>query len=94
MIDKQYPTDLVSYLLKCHMRENEQGSSTPPIIRTVRNDDAMTAFNAEENNMQAEDTLTLKRLQENFLKIHIETKDRPPIAQEVSRWLPTAAARV
>jgi hypothetical protein len=49
--------------------EDEQESSTPPIILTVRHDDAMSAFNtcckwAEENNVQAEDILTLKRLQE------------------------------
>jgi hypothetical protein len=48
-------------------------SSTPPIICTIRQDDAMSAFNmcykwAKENNMQAEDILTLKRLQENVLK--------------------------
>jgi hypothetical protein len=53
--------------------ENEQESSTPPIIRTIRHDDAMSAFNtcykwAEENNVQAEDILTSKRSQEKVLK--------------------------
>jgi hypothetical protein len=53
--------------------ENGQESSTPPIVRTMRHDDALSAFNtcykwAEENNMQAEDILTLKRSQEKVLK--------------------------
>jgi hypothetical protein len=53
--------------------QNEQESSTPPIIRTVQHDNAMSALNvcykwAEENNVQAEDILTLKRLQEKVLK--------------------------
>jgi hypothetical protein len=51
--------------------ENEQESSTPPIILTVWHD-AMSAFNtcytwAEENNVKAKDILTLKRLQEKVL---------------------------
>jgi hypothetical protein len=53
--------------------ENGQESSTPPIIRTTRHDDVMSAFStrykwAEENNVQAEDILTLKRLQEKVPK--------------------------
>jgi hypothetical protein len=53
--------------------ENQQESSTPPIIRTIRHDDAMSSLNtcpkwAEENNVQAEDILTLKGLQEKVLK--------------------------
>jgi hypothetical protein len=61
--------------------ENEQESSTPPNIRTVRHDDAVSAFNtcykwAEENNVQVEDILTLKRLQEKVIKKHLETKTK------------------
>jgi hypothetical protein len=53
--------------------ENEQEASAPPIIRTIRHDDVRSAINmcykwAEENNVQAEDILTLKRLQEKVLK--------------------------
>jgi hypothetical protein len=53
--------------------ENEQESSTPLIIRTIRHDDAMSAINtcykwAAENNVQTEDILTLKSSQEKFLK--------------------------
>jgi hypothetical protein len=53
--------------------ENEQESSTPQIMRTIRHDDAMSGFNtcyklAEENNVQTEDTFILKRLQEQVLK--------------------------
>jgi hypothetical protein len=55
--------------------ENEQESSARLIIRTIRHDYAMSAFNTcytriwtEENNVQAEDILTLKRLQEKVLK--------------------------
>jgi hypothetical protein len=53
--------------------KNEQESSTPPIIRTIQHDGTMSAFNtcykwAEENNGQAEDIFTLKRLQEKVLK--------------------------
>jgi hypothetical protein len=51
--------------------ENVLMSSTPPIIRTIQHDDVMSVSNtcykgAEENNVQAEDILTLKRLQGNF----------------------------
>jgi hypothetical protein len=53
--------------------ENEQEPCTPLIIRTIRHNDAMSAFNtcykwAKENNVQAEDILTLKILQEKVLK--------------------------
>jgi hypothetical protein len=53
--------------------KNEQQSNTPTIICTIQHDDAMSAFNtchkwADENNVQAEDILTLKRLQEKVLK--------------------------
>jgi hypothetical protein len=45
--------------------ENEQESGTPPIIHTIRHNDATSAYNmcykwAKENNVQAEDILTLK----------------------------------
>jgi hypothetical protein len=64
--------------------ENEQESSTPPNIRTVRHDDAMSAYNtrfkwAEENNVQAEDILTLKRLQEKVLKEAFRNKRQKTI---------------
>jgi hypothetical protein len=57
---------------------NEQESSTPPIIRTIRHEDAMSASNkcykwAEENNVQAEDIRSLKRFQQKVLKRHLET---------------------
>jgi hypothetical protein len=56
-------------------RENEQELSTPPIIHTIRHDDATSAFNmcykwAEENNV-----LTLKIARKSSKK-HLETKDR------------------
>jgi hypothetical protein len=61
--------------------EDNSESSTPPIIRTIRHDDAMSAFNTcykwtEENNVQAEYILTLKRFQEKGLKWVIRIKDR------------------
>jgi hypothetical protein len=61
--------------------ENEQGSSTPPIIRTMRHDAAMSAFNtcykwAEENNVQADDIFTFKSMQERVLKKAFRKKDR------------------
>jgi hypothetical protein len=67
--------EMSNNLLEDDNSENEQESSTPPIIRTMRHDDAMSAFNTcykwvEENNVQAEDILTLKRLQEKVLKGH------------------------
>jgi hypothetical protein len=60
-------------VLENYNSENEQESSTPLIICTIRHNDAMSAFNtcykwAEENNVQAEDILTLKKLQEKVLK--------------------------
>jgi hypothetical protein len=65
--------EIIDNVLEDDNRENEHESSTPPIIRTIRHDDAMSAFNtcckwAEENNVQTEDILTLKRLQEKVLK--------------------------
>jgi hypothetical protein len=58
--------EILNIVLEDGNSENEQESSTPPIIRTIRHDDAMSAFNtcckrAEENIVQAEDILTLKR---------------------------------
>jgi hypothetical protein len=63
--------EIVNSVLEDGNSENEQESSTPLIICTIRHDDAMSAFNmcykcAEENNGQTEDILTLKRLQEKF----------------------------
>jgi hypothetical protein len=59
--------------------EYEQGSSTQPIFCAIRQDDVMSAFNAcykwAEENVQAEDILTLKRLQENVLKEAFRKKD-------------------
>jgi hypothetical protein len=59
-------------------------SSTPPIICIIRYDDATSAFNAcykwaEENNVQAEDILTMKRLQEKVLKEAFRNKRRKTI---------------
>jgi hypothetical protein len=53
--------------------EDKQESSTPPIIRTIRHDDAMSAFNmrykwAEDNKVQAESIATLRRSQGKVLK--------------------------
>jgi hypothetical protein len=50
----------------------------------MRHDDAMSAFNtcykwAEENNVQTEDFLTLKRLQEKVLKEAIRNKRQKTI---------------
>jgi hypothetical protein len=60
--------------------ENEQESSTPPIIRTIGHDDAMSAFNtAEKNNLQAEDIVILKRLPTNFLKLAFRNKRQKTI---------------
>jgi hypothetical protein len=71
--------EIISNVLEDDSSENEQEPSTPPIIRTIRQDGAMSAFNtcykwAEENNVQAEDILTLKRLQENVLKEILRNK--------------------
>jgi hypothetical protein len=64
---------ILNNVLEDDNSENGQESSTPPIIRTIQHDDAMSGFNTcykwtEENSMQAEDILTLKRLQEKVLK--------------------------
>jgi hypothetical protein len=47
--------------------KNEQESSTPPNICSIRHDDAMSAFNtcykwAEENNVQAEDIEDVEKI--------------------------------
>jgi hypothetical protein len=65
--------EIINNVLEDDNSENEQESSIPLIIRTVRHDDAMSAFStcykwAEENSVQAENILTLKRLQEVVLK--------------------------
>jgi hypothetical protein len=57
---------IINNVLEGDNSENEQASSTPLIICTIQHDDATSAFNtcykwAEENNVQAEDILTLKR---------------------------------
>jgi hypothetical protein len=54
-----------------HNSENKQESSTPQIIRTIRHDDAMNAFNTcykwtEENNVRAQDILTLQIARKSF----------------------------
>jgi hypothetical protein len=63
--------EIINNVLEDNSSEIEQESSTPPIICVVRHSDTTSAFNmcykwAEENNVQAEDILTLKRLQEKF----------------------------
>jgi hypothetical protein len=65
--------EIIKNVLGEDKSENEQGSSTPPIIRTIRHDGTMSSFNTcykwtEENNVQAEDTLILKKLQEKVPK--------------------------
>jgi hypothetical protein len=60
--------EIINNMLEDDNSENKQESSTQPIIRTIRHDDVMNAFNtcykwAEENNVQTEDILILKRLQ-------------------------------
>jgi hypothetical protein len=63
--------EIINNVLEDYNSENEQESSTPPIIRKIRHDDAMDAFNTcykwAKENVQAEDILTLKILQEKFL---------------------------
>jgi hypothetical protein len=64
--------DIINNVLEDNSK-NEHESSTPPIICTLRHDDTMSAFTtcykwAEESSVQAEDILTLKRLQQNVLK--------------------------
>jgi hypothetical protein len=68
--------EILNNVLEGDNSENEQESSTPSIVRTIRHDDAMSAINmchqwAEENNVQAEGILTLKRLQEKTSKRNI-----------------------
>jgi hypothetical protein len=65
--------EIINNVLVDNNSENQQESSTPPIICKIRHNDAMSAFNtcykwAEENNVQAEDILTLKGLQEKVIK--------------------------
>jgi hypothetical protein len=50
--------EIINNVLEEDNCENEQESSAPPIIRTIRHDNAKSAFNkcckwAEENNVQA-----------------------------------------
>jgi hypothetical protein len=76
--------EILNNVLEDDNSENEQESSTLPIIRTIRHDDAMSAFNtcrkwAEENNVQAEAILTLKRLQEKVLKEALRNKRQKTI---------------
>jgi hypothetical protein len=59
--------EIINNVLQDDNSENEQESGTPLIIRSIRHDDAMSAFNtcykwAEKHTVQAEDILTLKRL--------------------------------
>jgi hypothetical protein len=73
--------EIINIVLEDDNSENEQESSTPPIIRTILHDDAISAFNtcykwAEENNLQTEDILTLKRWQEKVLKEAFRHKHR------------------
>jgi hypothetical protein len=74
----------ISNVLEDDNSENEQESGTPPIIRTIRHDGPTSAFNtcykwAEGNNVQAEDILTLKRLQEEVLKEAFRNKRQKTI---------------
>jgi hypothetical protein len=76
--------EIMKNVLEDYNSENEQESSAPPIIRTIRHDDAMSAINTcykwtEENNLQAEDILTLKRLQETVLKESFRNKRQKTI---------------
>jgi hypothetical protein len=64
--------------------ENEQVSSTPQNICTIRHDGSTSAFDmcckwAEENSVQTEDILTLKRLQEKVLKEAFRNKRQKTI---------------
>jgi hypothetical protein len=65
--------EMISSVLDDDSSENEQESSTPPIMHTVQHDDTMSAFSTcykwvEGNNVQAQDSLPLKRLQEKIVK--------------------------
>jgi hypothetical protein len=58
--------EIINNVLEDDNSKNEYESSTPPIIRTKRHDDAMSAFNtcykwAEEDNVQAEDIEKIAR---------------------------------
>jgi hypothetical protein len=76
--------EMINNVLEDDNSENDQESSTPPIIRTIRQDDTVSAFStcykwAEGNNVQAEDILTLKRLQEKVLKETFRNKRQKTI---------------
>jgi hypothetical protein len=76
--------EIINNVLEGDNRENEQESSTPPIIRTIQHDGAMSAFNtcytwAEENNVEAEDILTFNRLQDKVLKEAFRNKRQKTI---------------
>jgi DNA-directed RNA polymerase specialized sigma subunit len=63
----------INNVLEDDNSENEHESSTPPIIHTIRQDEAISNFNkcykwAKENNVHSEHILTWKRLQETVLK--------------------------
>jgi hypothetical protein len=65
--------EIINNVLEDNNSENKQESSNPPIIRTIRHNDAMSAFNkcykwAQENNVNTEDILILKILQEKVLR--------------------------
>jgi hypothetical protein len=56
--------EIINNVLEDGNSENEQESTTPPIILTIRHDDAMSAFTkcykwAEENSVQAGDILAV-----------------------------------
>jgi hypothetical protein len=63
--------EIINNVLEEEKSKNEQESSTPPNICTIPHEDAMSAVNTcykwtEENNVQAEDILTLKRFKKKF----------------------------
>jgi hypothetical protein len=71
--------EIINNVLEDNNSENEQESSAPLIIRTIRHDDATSASNTcykwvEDNNMQAEDILALEKLQEVVLKEAFRSK--------------------
>jgi hypothetical protein len=71
-------------VLKDGNSENEEESSIPPIIRTIRHDDAKNAFAtcykwAEGNYVQAEDILTLKDCKKKVLKEAFRKKKQTTI---------------
>jgi hypothetical protein len=72
--------EIINDVLEDDNSENEQESSTPLITRIIRHD-AISVFNVcykwvEENTVQAEDILTLKRLQEKVLIEAFRNKHR------------------